>query len=46
MTEILNVSDAVHSIKPLLILLRSYRDRSVFREMSNFYDRTFKVLWN
>ena len=31
----LNVSDAVHIIKSLYNLLSSYRDRDVFRTLSN-----------
>ena len=31
--RILNVSDAVHSIRPLHKLLSSYRDRDVFRTL-------------
>ena len=33
--SILNVSDAVHSIRSLYKLLSSYRDRDVFRALSN-----------
>ena len=33
--RILNVSDAVHSIRSLYKLLSSYRDRGVFRTLSN-----------
>ena len=32
---ILNVSDEIHSIKSLYNLLRSYRDRDIFRTLSN-----------
>ena len=39
--RILNVSDAVHSISSLYNLLSSYRDRDVFRTLSNIYDRLF-----
>ena len=39
--RILNVSDAVHSISSLYNLLSSYRDRDVFRTLSNIYDRVF-----
>ena len=34
-TKILKVSDAVHSIRSLYKLLSSYRDRDVFRTLSN-----------
>ena len=33
--RILNVSDAVHSIRSLHKLLTSYREREVFRTLSN-----------
>ena len=33
--RILNVSDAVHSIRSLHKLLTSYRDKEVFRTLSN-----------
>ena len=34
-TRILNVSNAVHSIRSLYKLRSSYRDRDVFRTLSN-----------
>ena len=39
--RILNVSDAVHSIRSLYKLLSSYRDRDVFRTLSNIQDGAF-----
>ena len=44
--RILNVSDAVHSISSLYNLLSSYRDRDVFRTLSNIYDRVFCKMSN
>ena len=40
-SRILNVSDAVHSVRSLYKLLSSYRDRDVFRTLSNIYDGAF-----
>ena len=38
---ILDVSDAVHSVRSLYKLLNSYRDRCVFRSSSNIWDGSF-----
>ena len=40
-SRILNVSDAVHSVRSLYKLLSSYRDTDVFRTLSNIYDGAF-----
>ena len=40
-SRILNVSDAAHSVRSLYKLLSSYRDRDVFRTLSNIYDGAF-----
>ena len=38
---ILNVSNEVHSTSSLYKFLSSYRDRDVFRTLSNVYDESF-----
>ena len=40
-SRILNVSEAVHSTRSLYKLLSSYRDRDVFRTLSNINDGAF-----
>ena len=40
-SRILNVSDTAHSVRSLYKLLSSYRDRDVFRTLSNIYDGAF-----
>ena len=40
-SRILNVSDTAHSLRSLYKLLSSYRDRDVFRTLSNIYDGAF-----
>ena len=39
--RILNMSDVVHSIRSMYKLLSSYRDRDVFRTLSNIEDGAF-----
>ena len=39
--RILNMSDAVHNIRSMYKLLSSYRDRDVFRTLSNIEDGAF-----
>ena len=39
--KILNVSGAVHSIRSLYKLLSSYRDKDLFRTLSNIQGRAF-----
>ena len=40
--RILGVSDAVHSIRSLYKLLSSYRDRNIFRTLSNAQKEAFR----